>query len=143
MSLDRLVDLMPAVAFFVLAAYFWRTKRRQPRSDIWMIPTLASIAGALSFWIAEQADSWPMAVAGLAAYLLALTFVRVPRRLAPWRIKTTVTDLGPMLPLITSRKELRGLTENVDRTTRSLDRNQASRPALSAVPDRPVTRIDR
>jgi hypothetical protein len=92
MSLDRLVDLMPAVAFFVLAAYFWRTKRRQPRSDIWMIPTLALIVGATSFWIAEQADSWPMAVAGLAAYLLALTFVRVPRRVRQLTVAEIVFD---------------------------------------------------
>jgi hypothetical protein len=95
-----IVDLIPAVAFFALAAYFlvpdqiapWRPRARAPRADLWMIPTLALVAGLLSFWVAEQADMWPMAVAGLAAYLLAISYVRVPRRIRQLTVAEIVFD---------------------------------------------------
>ena len=44
------------------------------------MPVLAAIVAVLSFWIAAASHSWPMALAGLAAWLLALSYIRLPKR---------------------------------------------------------------
>jgi hypothetical protein len=44
-----------------------------------IVPVLASIVTALSFWIAAASHSWPMAFAGLAAWFLALSYIRLPK----------------------------------------------------------------
>jgi len=50
----------------------------RPRTSL-IVPVLAAIVTALSFWIAAASHSWPMALAGLAAWLLALSYIRLPK----------------------------------------------------------------
>jgi hypothetical protein len=51
----------------------------RPRTSL-IVPVLAAIVAALSFWIAAASHSWPMALAGVAAWLLALSYIRLPKR---------------------------------------------------------------
>lgn len=77
----------------------------RPRTSL-IVPVLAAIVTALSFWIAAASHSWPMALAGVAAWFLALSYIRLPK---PPRSEADVevvafdldqvTDPAPAIPV--------------------------------------------
>lgn len=97
----------------------------RPRPSL-IVPVLAAIVTALSFWIAAASHSWPMALAGLAAWFLALSYIRIPRRSRP-EAEVTVTVIDP--PRFTSEE----ISAAADKIVEDL--------AAGRWPDRPIRRV--